>query len=352
MKRANNPRIQTLARELGLTARGDSFDRIVAFAMVQARSILDGFEVRDLDTMIRLVANRLRVRIEYIRDDTDVARLAAEYDGFHSHLARQLEEEFLQGETEGVTLARDGGDAKSFRFLAIIDARGGRSARAYFTAWHELVHLLIHPPQLAFKGFRRTPPRELIQKDPVESLVDSIAGRLAFYDPIFGPALETSMHQCGGLTFDAIETARQAVAPTASMHAAMLAAVRTCGSPALCVSVEQRFKKSEAREVASPQVALALGQRQPQRQLRAATVGRNELAAEAGLEIFANMRIPTRSIIAMVSAKSHDVCTSAVEDQDWWETSDDGPLASQPIRVEAMRRGRFVYALITPSVRA
>lgn len=347
MRLANSPQVKRLARELGLTARGNCVERIVAFAMDRARSILDGFDVGDLDVMFRLIANRLRLGVEFIRSDADITRIAAEYAACHSYLLQRLKEEFLQADTEGITLETDSGDGRSIRYLAVVDARGARATRAYFTAWHEVVHLLIYPPQLSFVGFRRTPTPELIQKDPIESLVDSIAGRLAFYDPIFKPALREAMRAFGGLTFDAIEAARRSTVPNASMHSAMVAGVRLCGLAALCVSVEYRYKKREAREVTSAQGTLALGLGHPQRQLRVVTVGRNEWAAAAGLEIFPNMRVPTRSIIATASAQQCDVTIDADEDQDWWETSEEGPLASLPIRVEAMRRGRFVYALVT-----
>ncbi len=76
------------------------------------------------------------------------------------------------------------------RYLTIIDARGSRAARAYFTAWHEVAHLLLCPPkQMILEGFRRTPTDPLKRKDPLESAVDHIAGLLAFWEPLFKPAL-------------------------------------------------------------------------------------------------------------------------------------------------------------------
>jgi hypothetical protein len=91
-------------------------------------------------------------------------------------------------------------------YLAIIDARGPRKARAYFTAWHELAHLLLYPPrQLVLEGCRRTPTDDAKQKDPVESAVDQIAGLLAFWEPLFMPALLANKE----LTFEAIGARRQ-----------------------------------------------------------------------------------------------------------------------------------------------
>jgi hypothetical protein len=46
-------------------------------------------------------------------------------------------------------------------------------------------------------------------------------------------------------------------------------------------------------------------------------------------------------------ASAVDVTLGADEDQEWWETSRSGWLAALPLRVEAVRRGRFVYGLIS-----
>jgi hypothetical protein len=67
------------------------------------------------------------------------------------------------------------------------------------------------------------------------------------------------------------------------------------------------------------------------------------------LEIRQNMRVPENSILAHAFRSTTDVTLSAVEDQHLWETSADGHLKHASIRIEAIRRSRFVYGLIIPA---
>jgi hypothetical protein len=154
-----------------------------------------------------------------------------------------------------LALERDEWDSRQFRYLAVIDARGERAARAHFTAWHEITHLLLHPPKLAFPNFRRTPPQVEIEKDPLESGMDHVAGRLAFYPPFHRPALEQAIAVEGGLSFRALDLARETAAPSASLFATAIGSINYVPMPTLFVSVRPGLKKAEARAITSPQGA-------------------------------------------------------------------------------------------------
>lgn len=346
MKLTRDPKVVRLARELNLDLRGDCAKKITKFALDRIRQLIDGVDVKTLDTMLMLVANRLRAKCEFLRTDADIDRIADDYAQFHPALRGQLRREFIAEKTEGITLERDGGDGRSFQFLAVIDARGTRAVRAYFTAWHELVHLLIHPPQLAFLGFRRSPSPELIEKDPIESLVDLIAGRVAFYAPIYEPVLRQAITDAGGLSFQALEGARVAAAPNASFFAAALAGIRFTTQPALMISVGERFKKSEAREIGSDQLGLSLGLQEPRRQLRVVTATPSGDTNHPEFQIFSGMRVPRRSILTTAFESRTDISLRAIENQNWWETSGKGMLPGLPLQVDAVRRGGFVYGLL------
>jgi hypothetical protein len=346
MRLTRDPKIVQLARDLHLDLRGDCARRITAFALDRVRSLLDGFECQNLDLLRLLLANRLRAKVEFILNDSDVGRIAAEHAAFHPLLLARLREEFLMDSTEGITLARESGDGKAYQFLAVVDARGYREVRAYFTAWHELVHLLIHPPQLTFPGFRRTQSEELRSKDPIESLVDSIAGHVGFYEPLYGPVLRRTVSEAGRVSFQALNAARIAAAPSASFFAAAVASMRLTTQPALLVSVEVRLKKSEARRAASGQFEISLGINGPAPQLRVVSAVPSANGNSA-IQIFSGMRVPGHSVINAAFNSETDVTLEANENQDWWETSANGPLPSLALRVDAVRRGRFVYGLVT-----
>ena len=346
---ARDPKVVRLARDLGLNWRGDCLVAIREHALGQVEDIKRGslVEITDLDVLRLMVADKFRVKLEFIREDADVDRIAEEHSGFHPLLRQRLVAEFLRGDTEGITLERDQWDARFFRYLAVVDVRGERAARAYFTAWHELAHLLVHPAQLPFPGFRRTSTAER-HKDPIESVVDHIAGRVAFHPPFFRPALDRAIADHGGLTFAALEAARGAAAPTASLFATAMGSIQLLDTPALFVTADLALKAEERRFSRGPQQTFDFAAATVQEKLRVTTVAPNDHCAGSRLAIHRNMRVPADSVLAQAHASSCDVTLGADEEQEWWETSRGGLLAPLPIRVEAVRRGRYVYGMITP----
>lgn len=347
---ARDPNVVKLAKDLDLNWRGDCLAVIREHALAQVEAIKcnSPIEIRDLDALRLMVADKFRVKLEFIREAADIDRIASDHSGFHSLLRQRLILEFVEGDTEGITLEREDWDPRFFRYLAVVDARGERSARAYFTAWHELTHLLVHPAQLPFPGFRRTPATTVRAKDPIESVVDHIAGRVAFYPPFFKPALDRAMRDRGGLNFEALEAARESAAPTASLFATAMGSLQTVDTPALFVTADLALKAEEHRFSQEHQWAFDFAAATVQEKLRVTTTAPNDLVAGSGIAIRRNMRVPANSVLARAHSSGADVTLGADEDQAWWETSSSGPLPSLPIRVEAVRRGRYVYGMITP----
>ena len=349
-----NPRVIKLAKDLGLPYRGDCLAHIRGFAVKRVEQIVDQSPVAvdNLDVLRRIVADKFRVKLEFIYEDADVERIAAKYPSFHRGLLPRLQREFLVDGTEGITLERDEWDQFQFRYLAVIDARAERAARAYFTAWHELTHLLIHPEQLPFPGFRRSPPRAAIAKDPLESVVDHVAGNVAFYPPFFGPVVTAEVKRDGMFTFEVIEAARAAAAPSASLFAAAMASIHYAPTPTFFVAVDMALKKDEERAVRSPQQAFDFAHREPVEKLRVVTVVQGSLLTGSALAIRRNMRVPERSVLTQAYESEVDITLTADEDQSWWEASERGRLDALSLRVHAIRRGRFVYGLIAAAARA
>jgi hypothetical protein len=347
---ARDPQVVKLAKDLGLNWRGDCLAAIRAHALEQVDEIKRGspISIGDLDVLRRIVADKLRMKLEFIHEKADLERIAEQHASFHPDLRQRLVAEFGEGDTEGITLERYEWDERFFRYLAVVDARGERASRAYFTAWHELAHLLVHPDQLPFPGFRRTPAATERDKDPIESVVDHIAGRVAFHPPLFAPALERAMADHGGLTFEALDAARFSAAPTASLFATAMGSIQVVSSPVLLVTAEMALKAEERRFTRGPQVTFDFAATTVKEKLRVTTVAPNDLVAGSSLAIRRNMRVPAASVLAQAHASEIDVTLGADEHQEWWESSRGGPLASQPIRVEAVRRGRYVYGIIKP----
>lgn len=344
---ARDPRVVQLAKDLGLLTHGDCVAAIRRFALETVKTVVANAAV-PVDSLLmlrRVLADRYRVRVEFIRTNEDIRAIAAKSPDFHSALVPRLEQEFLKDTTEGITLERESEDPHKPQYLAIVDARGERAARAYFTAWHEITHLVLHPAQLAFPGFRRSPPGAEVAKDPLEGVVDHVAGYIAFYEPLYRPILDTAIRE-HGVTFRALETARAPVDPRPSLLASATACLRMQDKPMLLLKAEMAFRRDETRFRESGQQSFDFAPG-PTPKLRAVGVLRNGLADAAGLAIQPNMRVPSNSVLYRAFESPTEADFTADEDQSSWESSAVGALPELAIRVHAARRGQYVYAFVT-----
>ncbi len=343
------PQIVKLAKDLGLDWGGNCVAAIRDYALARVDRIIRGspLEVASLDQLRWVLANKFRLKLEFISSEDDIYRVVSDYADFHPLLRQRLVHEFVNGTTEGITLERDTPDTRVFRYLAVIDARGERASRAYFTAWHEVCHFLLHPAQLPFPDFRRALPEMERSKDPLESVVDHVTGRVAFYPPLFRPTLERRVEERGELTFGALDEIREEAAPTASLFATALGAIHALKEPALFVTAELALKAEEQRFGRGAQQTFEFALAGLQEKLRVTTVAANDLALESSLEIRRNMRVPDNSPLVTAHTSANDITLSGDEDQESWETSHGGPLSPLGLRVQAARRGRYVYGLMT-----
>jgi hypothetical protein len=348
---SQDPRVATLARDLGLPGRGDCLAQLTQFALGKIDQIFRQWPdpIDSLDVLLQIAASRLSVCIEYIRTDSDLERIARDRAAYSQTLRETLQCEFVRGTSEGNLIEHRDPQPGDRRYLAIVDARGDRAIRAYFTAWHEMAHVLTTPPQLEFKLYRRTPAADEVWKDPLESAVDHIAGTIAFYEPIFGPALTKAVASNGRIAIEAIECARDAVAPSASLYSAILAAIRLWPEPLCFVRAEPRLKPAEQKKLSSLQQDLGLGL-EPEiiaPKLRLVEAIHNDRARSSRLKLHAHLRVPTSSVISRVHQEQLNSEYEGFENQASWETSADGPLPSAAVRVTATRRGGSVYGLVS-----
>ena len=295
-----------------------------------------------------MLGERLSVKVEHVRHDTDLDRISREHR--LSDVGRRLLLATLNdSNTDGWLIHRPDLQDGDRQYLAIVDARGAKRSRAWFTTWHELAHLIVTPPQHAFEGFQRTVFAEP-KKDPIESVVDAVAAKLAFYGPLAYPVFDEELAHTDSVSFGVIEAIRLRVAPEASFQSTAIAVVQHIQEPALLLQVDLGLKRSEQQQLQSPQLDLGMAPAQAVRpKLRAICLATSSSARDAGLRIFDNMRVPDRSVLALVFRDRSLQDAEAAENQDWWETSSQGPLTSLPVQFAACRRGPHVYALMTPS---
>jgi hypothetical protein len=100
------------------------------------------------------------------------------------------------------------------QFISIIDCRGEKAVRSYYSKWHELAHLLTLTDQRRFK-FCRT-HSALVKKDPEEALMEKIAGHLGYLSDL------VSRHAKGPISFEKIADIRTTLCPESSVYASII----------------------------------------------------------------------------------------------------------------------------------
>ncbi|MEQ8330416.1 MAG: hypothetical protein RH859_08155 [Longimicrobiales bacterium] len=342
-----DPKLRELARQLGLDSRGDCVTRLREHALSQVIGPVEALGVNSSQTLLDVVAGLQSVKVLFIEADEDIPRLGEEYERDWPELVGQLRHEFLDRDTMGLVVAHPNPLAEAHRYLAFIDSRGDRAVRAYFTAWHEIAHLLLQPSQLSFSGFRRVTTNLLTAKDPLEALVDQVAGELAFFGPLVRPTLDDELRRTGRLTMNGIERVRTAVTPKASLSSCVHALTRMVESPTAFLVAGMKLKPSEARAMSSGQLTL-IDPARPVERLRVISAFPNAAAKDAGFAIFPHMRVPPDSKVTRVFRGESDEEGVAAEDQKMWE-SGGRYLDPLSLRVEGRRLGDVVYALMNCS---
>jgi hypothetical protein len=281
------------------------------------------------------VANKLGLGFEVIQSDEQLRALVQAYAGKGEKAFANLEAEFRR-DAYGVLIRRQHRESWEHSYVSVIDGRGDKFARVYFTKWHEVAHLLTLTDQMRLTFWRSHCTEDL--QNPEESMMDVIAGHFGFRPPE-GFEFDTNV-----ISFEAIEELRRELCPEASKQSALISFVKFWPSPALLIHAELALKSGERAIVEQGTFAFA---EKPQPLLRAVKVTPSDAAREGGFNIFRNMRVPEQSVIRRVF-DGEAAYAEAEEDMSWWESSDGTILPEWRVTVKARRSREAVEALIAP----
>lgn len=326
----SKPQISKLASDLGLQ-RSDSPTRtILQFVVRRVRKIAKKFGCRTLNDLLIATANEVSTLFEEIHSDDDLQKIQMEYVSKGETGFANLEADLSGVEDYAITIRRTHRDEWDPEFVSIIDCRGSKMYRKYFSKWHELAHLLTLTPQLRLV-FRRS-HSGCAARDPEELLMDVIAGETGFFQD-FLPGTTSSE-----LSFQSLLRVKEACCPDASVQAAIIGIVK--GLPVPCILVEAKMALRK-HERANPLDA-------SRRTLRAVNVTVNNAARDAGIRFHKNWRVPSDSVISRVFEEGGSA--EAAEDLSWWVTSSGAGLDECPVIVKAKKAWESVQALLIPQV--
>ena len=342
---SDEPAIIQMASELELDWQRDPVREIIAYCVRKIAGWVKGFgPVRTIADLEAQLCERLQLVFEEVWTDEDLDRVIRKYVGLGEAVFANLRDQF-DDDTYATLFERRQvtGDA-SDRYVAVIDCRGGKGNRRFFTKWHEMAHLLTMTRQLELPFHRST------DRCPVERLMDKIAAEIGFYDPIFRPAVEEAVRQADMLTFEVVEQIRQEHCPDASFQATLIACAKRAPVPAIYVEAKMAYKKHEEARLRSNQLELIPLDR-PQPMLRARVAVPNESVNGTGLRVDRNMRVPENSVIHSLWATGGGLDAfydaDAVESLRDWKHSNGDAVGDLDVRVEARLVPGKVIALVT-----
>ncbi len=333
------PDVVALARELGL--RGNPVEAVVQFCEERiGRWDADVGRVEDIAALEELVANRLQLVFEEVCSDDDLERIIAKYVAEGEFIFATLRDE-LDATTFGLTIKRKHWRSESGdKYVAIIDCRGEKATRRFFTRWHEIAHLLVLEQEL-------DAPVRRSSHDPIERLMDDIAGRIGFYEPLFGRVFARE-HQEAPLRFRTIEAIRRGYCDRASFQATLFACHRRVESPVVYLEAEVKYKADEERRLRSKQRTF-FQEEPPVAKLRVSLAVPNSAAIERDFRIIPNMRVPEGSVIYKLHSDASAEQASGCENLEAWEFSDGGSLPNCKVWVDARKAGDRVIAMVQPT---
>ena len=324
--------LKRVAKELCLGPTGNFEDMIVEHCLSRLRAWVAAHGTpQTLSQLANEFAASLDMQITEVRTEDDIDAVLEEVAPVQKIVISELRTEF-GGDTEAITVRRLDPRPWDREYWALINCQGRHEFRRYFSKWHEIVHRLLDGQQLAF-AFRRTSGN---RPEPVEALVDRVAATLAFYPDMFEPVVREEFTKEGRLTFDAIDSVRERIAPDASREATANACLRHIPSPVWFLQCRMGLKASEIRRLNNPQMSF-FPEESPEAKLRVRNGSSSPSAEELGIRFHPNMRVPESSIVSLGFHDAWREPQQGTEALDAWDTSSGGPIGYGEIHLEAMR---------------
>jgi hypothetical protein len=318
----------------------DPVEAIRTFCRQKVERFLRGAsKVTSMVELQQIVCVHLNLTVHEIWSDEDMQALARQYvaagEVIFSTLATQLSPDAF-----GV-LFRLTKKGRHARFAAVIDCRGEKQHRRYWTLWHEIAHALTYVEQSQL-ALRRT-TLSGTAKDPLEKITDMVASDFAFFDTLFQPAFHAEFNSDRRVTFALTERVRQRFCTDASLASTINACVTAAPMPTIMLEAGLEYKKSERERIAA-------GEKDILPSLRVLKSIPNEAARAAHLHIPRSMRVPITSVIARMHNEDIETIidqSTAAENLSDWTTSDGSRLRDVDVVIEARRFGDRVLALVT-----
>ena len=346
------PEILRLAHELKADLRNGPVAGIVHVCHRKLRSWIRelGREPATIAELEQLVCQKLRLVFEEIFSDSDLEQVIRKYVAAGEHVFAMLKAD-LDAKTFATLIERHCATAASpDRYVAVIDCRGEKLYRRFFTRWHEIAHLLTLTRQLDLPFHRST-----TNKSPLERLMDVVAGEVGFHSEIIDPEMTEELKRVGYLSFAGVERIRIAVCSDASFTSTLNTCVKRWPKDVALIEAGMGYKKAEHDAMNSPQLSF-IPKDVPEAQLRVLSVQFSDVARATRFRIDRNMAVPAESIVYQAFfgiSGLHIKLSSAPDSEDLeiWRHSNGESVGRGRMLVEVRQSGDRLLALVQPDRR-
>src|SRR5712691_2478237 len=158
-----------MASELGISPDKDPVRGVVDYCTRKIQGWLRSCAQLpgDLAELEALICEKMHLMFEEVWSNEDLERVIGKYVAMKEFVFVKLRGD-LDRETFATLMERSTATAVSpDRYVAVVDCRGEKASRRYFTRWHEIAHLLTLTRQLELPFHRSRK-----QRDPIEQLMD------------------------------------------------------------------------------------------------------------------------------------------------------------------------------------
>ncbi len=335
--------VADLAATLGLVGAANPVDAILGFCLRKINGwVQEVGGVASIAALETLVTRKLQMVFEEVWTDEDFDRIKAKYaTGKKDFVFAAMRVKFDDADnpTYGALVKRKnvGPDAPD-RYVAVIDCRGFKALRRFFTRWHEIAHRLTTDAD---------EPQYRSEHDPIERMMDEIAGHVGFYGPLFDPVFQAAHQGKELLLFQTVEAVVRKRFPEASFQATLNACTRRLPTPVIYLEAALGHKAVVKREIEDDSPRLFAFE-EPPPELRAVRVVANEAAQGEKFVIPQNMRVPEASVIRSLFEADGERDAASREDLGDWSDSKGKRLEGRAVAVEARRVADRVIAIVQP----
>jgi hypothetical protein len=317
-----NATIRVLAHDLGLPSKVRPVQQITHFCEQRIGSWLAELPGKhDATAILDIAAAKLSTTIIEVHTEAELIALQQRYVSQGEAGFAFLKSDFDAG-VLGITLRLLRRKAFEPMFVSVINCIGRNCERAYFTKWHELVHLLTLTDQTRLV-FKRTHV-DCSQKDPEEALVDIVAGALAYHPKLLKHYAQKR------LSFALVDEIREKVFSVSSRQAALLGITHQWPKPCVLLRIELAGKHNSTS-----------------RELRAVTARPNTAAIDEGVIVIPKFRVPQNSVIWSAFHRGTLVTADIQEPLELWTSSDGSQWSGGNFHVDIQRGHENMQVLLS-----